>query len=64
MGKALGGGLALGAAPPARSLCPGNAPALASRDEVTALLDLAEDAVTLDGLAEPREQVLGGFAVS
>jgi hypothetical protein len=31
---------------------------------VTALLDLAEDAIALDGLAEAGEQMLGGFAVS
>ncbi len=43
---------------------PGDAASLTLGDEVTALFDLAEDAVALDGLAEARDQVLRRFAFS
>jgi hypothetical protein len=54
----------LRAAAAAGRLGAGDAPAFTLRDEVTALLDLAQDAVTLHSLPETREQVLRGFAVS
>ena len=54
----------LGAAPAAGGLGLGDATPFALGDEVTARLDLAEDAVTLDGLAEPGDEMLGGLAVS
>jgi hypothetical protein len=54
----------LGAAAAAGGFRTGDAPAFALGDEVAALLDLAEDAVALDRLAESRQQVLRGFAVS
>jgi hypothetical protein len=54
----------LGAAAAAGGFGAGDAAAFALGDEVPALLDLAEDAVALDGLTEAGEQVLGGFAVS
>ena len=56
--------LALRAAAAAGGFGAGDAAAFALGDEVTALLDLAQDAVALDSLAEAREQMLGGFAVS
>jgi len=59
-----GGGGALGAAAAAGGLGTRDAAALAFRDEVTALLDLPQNAVALDGLAEARDQVLRGFAFS
>jgi hypothetical protein len=59
----LRGGL-LRAAPPAGGLRAGDTPALALGDEVAALLDLAEDTVALDRLAEARQQVLWGLAIS
>ena len=55
---------ALGAAAAAGSLGHGDAAALALGDEVPALLDLAQDAVTLDGLAEAGEQVLAGLTIA
>ena len=59
----LGGrGLRLGAAAPAGGLCAGDAAPLALGDEVTALLDLAQDAIALHDLPEAGDQVLGGFA--
>lgn len=54
-----GGPLADRATATARGLCLGNAAPFALGDEVPALLDLAQDAVALDGLPEPRDQVLG-----
>jgi hypothetical protein len=55
---------ALGAAAAAGGLGARDAAALALRDEVAALLDLPQDAIALDGLAEARDQVLWGFAFS
>ena len=54
----------LRAAAAARGLGACDAAALALGDEVAALLDLAEDDIALDGLAEAREQMLWGLAVS
>jgi hypothetical protein len=54
----------LRAAAAAGGLGAGDAASLTLRDEVPALFDLAQDAIALDGLAEAREQMLGGFAVS
>jgi hypothetical protein len=54
----------LGSAAAAGGLRAGDAPALALRDEVPPLLDLAQDAVALDHLAEARDQMFWGFTVS
>jgi hypothetical protein len=54
----------LRAAAAAGGLRAGNPPAFALGDEVATLLDLAQDAIALDGLAEARQQMLRGFAVS
>jgi hypothetical protein len=54
----------LGAAASAGGFRAGDAAAFALGDEVAPLLDLAEDAVALDRLAEAREQMLWGFTIS
>jgi hypothetical protein len=58
------GDVPLGAAAAAGCLGLGDAAAFALGDEVAALLDLAEDAIALDGLAEAGEEVFRGFALT
>jgi hypothetical protein len=54
----------LGSTAAASGLGASDAPALALGDEVPPLLDLTQDAVALDHLAEARDQMFRGFTVS
>jgi hypothetical protein len=55
---------ALGATATAGGLRGGDTAAFALGDEVAALLDLSENSIALDGLAEARQQMLPTLTVS